>query len=74
MTDPHDAKLTNSALLLQISSRLAVIESRLEVLADYDARIRELEKARYQSAWISSILSAALSSAIVFMIIKGLGG
>jgi len=74
MTDQHDPKLTNSALLLQISSRLAVIESRLEVLADYDSRIRELEKARYQSAWISSILSAALSSAIVFTIIKGLGG
>jgi type IV secretory pathway component VirB8 len=74
MTEPHDTKLTNSALLLQIAGRLSVIESKLDVLTDHEDRIRELEKARYKSAWITSVLSSALSAAIVFAIIKGLGG
>ena len=74
MTDPYEAKPTNSALLLQISSRLSVIESKLDVLTDHEDRIRELEKARYKSAWLTSVLSSALSAAIVFTIIKGLGG
>lgn len=74
MTDPHEAKPTNSALLLQISSRLSVIESKLDVVTDHEDRIRELEKARYKSAWLTSVLSSALSAAIVFVIIKGLGG
>lgn len=69
----EELKPTNSALLLQISSRLSVIESKLNVLTDHEDRIRELEKARYKSAWITSVLSSALSAAIVFVIIKGLG-
>ena len=65
---------TNAALLLEISSRLSVIESKLIVLTDHEDRIRELEKSRYQSAWITSVLSSGLSAAIVFAIIKGIGG
>lgn len=64
---------TNASLLLEISSRLSVIESKLNVLTDHEDRIRELEKARYKSAWITSVLSSALSAAIVYAIIKGLG-
>lgn len=65
---------TNSSLLLEISSRLSVIESKLNVLTDHEDRIRELERARYKSAWLTSITSSALSAAIVFFIIKGLSG
>jgi hypothetical protein len=74
MTEPLEPKQTNAALLLQISGRLAVIESKLEVLADYESRIRELEKARYKSAWLTSVLSSALSAALVYAIVKGIGG
>ena len=68
-----ETRPTNSALLLEISSRLSVIESKLIVLTDHEDRIRELEKARYKSAWITSVLSSALSAAIVYAIIKGFG-
>ena len=74
MTEHADPKPTNSALLMQIAGRLSVIESKLNVLGDHEDRIRELEKARYKSAWLTSVLSSALSAAIVFVIIKGLGG
>ena len=74
MSEIHEPKPTNSALLLQIASRLSVIESKLDVVTDHEDRIRELEKARYQSAWITSILSSAISAGVVYMIVKGLGG
>jgi type IV secretory pathway component VirB8 len=63
-------KPTNATLLIRIDSRLAVIESKIDQLSDHEDRIRELEKARYQSAWITSILSSALASAIVYVIVK----
>jgi len=66
----EDHKPTNSSLLLRIDARLAVIESKIDQLADHEDRLRELEKARYQSAWITSIVSSALASAIVYMIVK----
>jgi type IV secretory pathway component VirB8 len=65
-----EQKPTNSSLLIRIDSRLAVIESKIDQLADHEDRLRELEKARYQSAWITSIVSSALASAIVYMIVK----
>lgn len=65
---------SNSALLLQITHRLAAIEAKLDVVSDHEDRIRELEKARYSSAWLTSILSAALSAGIVALILKLVGG
>jgi hypothetical protein len=61
---------TNQALLLRIESRLTVIESKIDQLADHEDRLRELEKARYQSAWITSILSSVLASSIVAVTLK----
>lgn len=61
---------TNSTLLVRIDTRLAVIESKIDQIADHEDRLRELEKARYQSAWITSILSSALASGIVYLIVK----
>jgi type IV secretory pathway component VirB8 len=66
----EEQKPTNSSLLIRIDSRLAVIESKIDQLSDHEDRLRELEKARYQSAWITSILSSALASAVVFVIVK----
>jgi hypothetical protein len=64
-------RATTPTLLADISNRLAVIEARLEIIADHETRIRELEKARWQSAWITSISSAVIVSVIITMISKG---
>lgn len=66
----EQTKPTTPTLLADISNRLAVIEARLEIIADHESRIRELEKARWQSAWLTSILSSALASGIVALILK----
>jgi hypothetical protein len=56
--------------LTSIDRRLSVIEDRLTILADHEDRIRDLEKARYQSAIIISIATAVLTSAAVAVILK----
>lgn len=65
-----EIKPTNATLLVRIDTRLAVIESKIDQIADHEDRLRELEKARYQSAWVTSILSSALASGIVYLIVK----
>jgi hypothetical protein len=65
---------TNGELLNRIDKKLAVIESKIDQIADHEDRLRELERARYKSAWITSIASSALSAAIVFAILKGFTG
>jgi hypothetical protein len=65
-----DRPTTNQALLIRLESRLAVIESKIDSIADIEDRLRELEKARYQSAWIISILSSALTAGVVAMILR----
>jgi len=63
---------TTPTLLADISNRLAVIEARLEIIADHETRIRDLEKARWQAAWITSTATALATSALVTFIIKGI--
>lgn len=65
-----DKPITNSALLHELRADIKVIRAELEVISDHEARIRELEKARYQSAIIISIATAILSSAAVATILK----
>ena len=38
--------------------------------ADIELRVRELEKARWKSAWITGLLSAAVSSSFVAIILR----
>jgi len=64
---------SNQALLLQLVQDIAEVKAKLNVVADHEERIRSLEKARYQSAWLISVLTAGLSSAFVYFIIKTLG-
>lgn len=68
-----EPKPTNATLLVRIDTRLAVIESKIDQISDHEDRLRELEKARYQSAWITSILSSALASGLVYLIVKAIG-
>lgn len=64
---------TSDKMLFQIVQDLAEIKATVKNYADLELRVRELEKARWSSAWITGVLSAAISSGVVFMIIKALG-
>ena len=61
-------------LLLQVVADLAEIKATIKNYADLELRVRELEKARWSSAWLTGILSAAVSSGVVALIMKVLVG
>jgi hypothetical protein len=63
---------STAVLLTDISNRLAVIEARLEVVGDHETRIRDLEKARYQSAIIISLFSSIFVAVIVTFISRSI--
>lgn len=63
MADP--TRPNTAAILTHIEKRLAVIEQRLEILGDHEARIRELEKAKNQNAVIIGIITAGITALVV---------
>lgn len=63
-------RASTPVLLADISNRLAVIESRLEIIQDHEARIRELEKARWQSAWITAVSTAVATAVLVSIVVN----
>jgi hypothetical protein len=77
-----EAKRPNNGELLQrivddmsiIKTDIAVIKKDVtiqsDLVIDHEARIRELEKARWQSAWVTGVLSAVITSGIVGVIVK----
>lgn len=64
---------TNDKMLFQIVQDLAEIKATVKNYADLEIRVRDLEKARWSSAWVTGILSASISSGIVYMIVKAIG-
>jgi hypothetical protein len=46
------------------------VKAMVQNYADIELRVRELEKARWKSAWITGLLSAAVSSSAVAVIIR----
>jgi cell division protein FtsX len=60
-------------LLLQLVQDVAEIKAGIASVSDHETRIRELEKARWSSAWLTGILSAIISSVIVAVVIRTLG-
>jgi cell division protein FtsX len=64
---------SQTALLLQLVQDVADIKAGITSVADHETRIRELEKARWSSAWITGLLSAGISSAFVAIILNTLG-
>lgn len=64
---------SQTALLVQLVQDVAEIKAGISSVQDHEMRIRELEKARWSSAWLTGLLSAAVSSTIVAIIIKSLG-
>ena len=68
-----DTKPTAAEMLARIDSRLSVIESKIDTLSDHEDRIRALERHRYQSAWMISMLSAVATASLVAIIVKAIG-
>lgn len=66
-------RANQTALLVQLVQDIAEIKADIKAVADHELRIRELEKARWSSAWLTGLLSAAISSIVVAIIIKALG-
>jgi hypothetical protein len=64
---------SQTSLLLQLVQDVAEIKANISSVADHETRIRELEKARWSSAWLTGLLSAGVSSVIVAIIIKSVG-
>lgn len=64
---------SQTAMLVQLVQDMAEIKADIKAVADHETRIRELEKARWSSAWLTGLLSALISSGIVAFIIKSLG-
>ena len=59
-------------LLLQIVADLAEIKATVKNYADLETRVRELERARWSSAWVTAFASAALTALAVVMVNQAL--
>jgi len=70
-------KPTNTTLLLQIVRDIEILKANsiqiLDASRDHENRIRDLEKQMNRNAWIPAVITAVLTSVIVFWISKGLG-
>lgn len=73
---PNNSELLQKIVsdMAEIKTDLAVIKrdvsSHADLVIDHEARIRELEKARWKSAWVTGVLSAVITSVFVGLIIR----
>lgn len=74
MSEP---KPSNQTLLLQIVRDIEILKTQglqiLESSRDHESRIRELEKSANRNAWIPAVVTAVITSTLIFVITKGLG-
>ncbi|CAB5218549.1 hypothetical protein UFOVP219_31 [uncultured Caudovirales phage] len=72
-----DPKPTNTTLLLQIVRDVEILRAQsiqiLQASQDHETRIRELEKSVNRNAWIPAVITAVITSLIVYAITKGVG-
>jgi hypothetical protein len=70
-------KPSNQTLLLQIVRDIEILKQQsiqiLQASQDHEARIRELEANKNRQAWIPPLITAVVTSVLVFIISKGLG-
>jgi hypothetical protein len=52
---------------------MAEIKADIKAVSDHETRIRDLEKARWSSAWLTGLLSATISSVVLLVVLKALG-
>jgi len=70
-------KPSNQTLLLQIVRDIEILKANsiqiLQSSQDHETRIRELEKSVNRNAWIPAVITAVITSLIVYAITKGVG-
>jgi hypothetical protein len=62
----------HDSILFQLAQDIAEIKATVKNYADLEARVRELERARWSSAWVTAFASAALSAVAVVVVIQAL--
>jgi type IV secretory pathway component VirB8 len=72
MTEPVTQKSTQSQLLWALVQDMAEIKATIKMVQDHEDRIRELEKARWQTAWITAFASAALTALAVTIVTQAI--
>ena len=60
----------NDKILIQLVRDIAEVKAMVQNYADIELRVRELEQARWKSAWITGLLSAAVSSSFVAIVLR----
>ena len=73
MDEPVTARSTQSQLLWALVQDMAEIKATIKMVQDHEDRIRELEKARWQTAWITALASAAATAVVVSLITTNIG-
>lgn len=70
-------KPSNQTLLLQIVRDIEILKQQsiqiLQASQDHETRIRELEANKNKQAWIPPLITAVVTSVLVFIISKGIG-
>ena len=73
MDEPVTARSTQSQLLWTLVQDMAEVKATVKMVIDHEKRIRELEKARWQTAWITALASAAATGVVVGLVMTGIG-
>ncbi len=73
MDEPVTARSTQSQLLWALVQDMAEIKATIKMVQDHEDRIRELEKARWQTAWITALASAAATGVVVAFVTMTIG-
>jgi hypothetical protein len=60
----------NDKIMIQLVRDIAEVKAMVQNYADIELRVRELEKARWKSAWVTGLVSAAISSSFVAIVIR----
>jgi len=68
MSEQIPRSSTQQQLLIKLVGDMAEVKAGFKMLQDHEERIRELEKARWQTAWITAFSSAALTALAVTIV------
>jgi hypothetical protein len=58
----------HDSILFQLAQDIAEIKATVKNYADLETRVRELEKARWSSAWVTAFASAGMTALAVVLV------
>jgi type IV secretory pathway component VirB8 len=62
----------HDSILFQLAQDIAEIKATVKNYANLEARVRELERARWSSAWVTAFASAAMTALAVVVVNQAL--